>query len=104
MTTTAAIAAQYASDNPTSRPSNIEIVAASAVRKACASDGRFSLFQVQSFINESSSLPIRIGKITIEADTLQWRFSQTLYLETANERSFASAARASQVPSRTRST
>ena len=96
MTTTVAITAQYASGNPTSRPSNIEIVAASAVRKACDSDGRFSRFQVQSFINESSSLPIRIGKITIEADTLQWRFSQTLYLETANERSLASAARASQ--------
>src|SRR4029077_13349505 len=97
MTTTVAITAQYASGNPTSRPSNIEIVAASAVRKACDSDGRFSLFQVQSFISESSSLSIRIGKITIEADTLQWQFSQTLYLETANERSLASAARASQV-------
>src|SRR6185295_9613599 len=52
MTTTVAIAAQYASGNPTSRPSNIEIVAASAVRKACDSDGRFSLFQVQSFMEE----------------------------------------------------
>ncbi len=50
MTTTVAIAAQYASGNPPSRPSNIEIVAASAVRKACDSDGRFSRFQVQSFM------------------------------------------------------
>jgi len=50
MTTTVAIAAQYASGNPTSRPSNIETVAASAVRKACDSDGRFSRFQVQSFM------------------------------------------------------
>ncbi|MGC2713406.1 MAG: hypothetical protein WA366_08505, partial [Pseudolabrys sp.] len=50
ITTTVAIAAQYASGNPISRPSNIEIVAATAVRKAWDSDGRFSLFQVQSFI------------------------------------------------------
>lgn len=49
MTTTVAIAAQYASGNPTSRPSNIEIVAARAVRKVCGSDGRFSFFQLQSF-------------------------------------------------------
>src|SRR4029077_8972783 len=88
MTTTVAIAAQYASGNPTSRPSNIEIVAATAVRKACDSDGRFSLFQLQSFINESSSSPVYIGKITIDADTLQWRFSQTLYLENS-ERTFS---------------
>jgi len=52
MTTTVAIAAQYASGNPTSRPSNIEIVAATVVRKACDSDGRFSLFQLQSFMEE----------------------------------------------------
>jgi hypothetical protein len=52
MTTTVAIAAQYASGNPTSRPSNIDIVAAIAVRKACDIDGRFSLFQVQNFIKE----------------------------------------------------
>ena len=50
MTTTVAIAAQYASGNPTSRPSSIAIVAASAVRKACDSDGRFSRFQAQSFM------------------------------------------------------
>ena len=60
MTTTVAIAAQYASGNPTIRPSNIEIVAATVVRKACDSDGRFSLFQVQSFMEEiifSAGLP-----------------------------------------------
>ena len=52
MTTTVAIAAQYDSGNPTSRPSSIEIVAATVVRKACDSDGRFSLFQLQSFMEE----------------------------------------------------
>ena len=52
MTTTVAIAAQYASGNPTSRPSNIEIVAATIVRKACDSDGRFFFFQRHSFMEE----------------------------------------------------
>src|SRR4029077_14471810 len=69
MTTTVAIAAQYASGNPTNRPSNIEIVAATVVRKACDSDGRFSRFQVKSFMEESSSLAARISKITIDAST-----------------------------------
>jgi hypothetical protein len=65
MTTTVAIAAQYASGNPTNRPSNIEIVAAAVVRKACDSDGRFSFFQLHSFINQSSLLPVCLGKVTI---------------------------------------
>lgn len=65
MTTTVAIAAQYTSGNPTSRPSNIEIVAAAVVRKACDSDGRFSFFHAQSFMEESSSLPVWLGKVAI---------------------------------------
>jgi hypothetical protein len=77
MTTTVAITAQYASGNPTSRPSNIEIVAAIAVRKACDSVGRFSRFQVQNFINELSSLPIRIGKIAIDAAAVAFESSLT---------------------------
>src|SRR5215831_20229370 len=50
MTTSVAMTAQYASGNPTSRASNTESVAATAVRTACATDGRFSSFQVQSFM------------------------------------------------------
>src|SRR5262249_20117936 len=54
MTTSVAMTAQYASGIPTSRASNTESVAAAAVRTACHTDGRFSFFQLQSFITQSS--------------------------------------------------
>src|SRR6266478_3162956 len=43
-----------------------DTVAATAVRIACVIEGRFSLSQAQNFINELSSPPVRIGKITIK--------------------------------------
>src|SRR5262249_3154872 len=51
MTTSVAMTAQYASGIPTSRASNTENVAATAVRTACHTDGRFSSFQLHSFIS-----------------------------------------------------
>src|SRR5215475_15511048 len=50
MTTSVAMTAQYASCVLSSRASNTESVAAIVVRTACHTDGRFSCFQVQSFI------------------------------------------------------
>src|SRR5262249_13288388 len=50
MTTSVAMTAQYASGIPTRRASNTDNVAATAVRTACHTDGRFSCFQIQSFI------------------------------------------------------
>src|SRR5262249_16750330 len=50
ITTRVAVTAQYASGNRISRASNTESVGATAVRTACHTDGRFSSFQVQSFI------------------------------------------------------
>src|SRR5262249_1364292 len=58
MTTRVAMTAQYASGNPTSRATNTESVAATAVRTACHTDGRFSSLQVQSFIT-----PIISGRV-----------------------------------------
>ena len=71
MTTKVAIAAQYASGICTSRAIMTDTVAATAVRIACAIEGRFFLSQAQSFIEESSSLPVRIGKITIDYQNRQ---------------------------------
>lgn len=45
----------------------IEMVAASAVRIACVIVGRFCFSPAQNFISESSSLRVRLGKITISA-------------------------------------
>src|SRR6202022_1365224 len=66
MTTKVAIAAQYASGICTSRAIMTDTVAATAVRIAWVIEGRFSFSQVQNFISESSSPPVRVGKITID--------------------------------------
>jgi hypothetical protein len=50
ITTIVAIADQYGSDVLSRRANTIESVAATAMRNACGSDGRFSFFGVQSFI------------------------------------------------------
>src|SRR6476661_1134651 len=50
ITTIVAMTAQYASGIRTSRASNTASVAAIVVRIACAIDGRFSFFALQSFI------------------------------------------------------
>jgi hypothetical protein len=47
-----------------------DTVAATAARMACVIEGRFFLSQAQNFISESSSLPARIGKITIDFRTV----------------------------------
>ncbi len=65
MTTKVAIAAQYASDICTSRGIMTDKVAATAVRVACAIQGRFFLSQAHNLMNESSSLPVCVGKVTI---------------------------------------
>src|SRR4029450_183842 len=49
MTTSVAIAAQYASGNPKRRATASEIVAAIAVRIECTTDGRFCGSHFQSF-------------------------------------------------------
>lgn len=67
-----------------------DVVAATAVRMACVIEGRFFSSQAQSFINKSSSLPVRISKITIDLDTLHLRFSQILYLERGRTNHLAS--------------
>jgi hypothetical protein len=68
-----------------------DAVAATAVRIACVIEGRFLSSQgAQSFINESSSLPVHISKITIDADTLHSRFLQILYLERGRANHLAS--------------
>jgi len=64
-TTKVAIAAQYASGICTSRAMMTDTVAATAARMACVIEGRFFLSQAHNFISESSSPPVRIGKITI---------------------------------------
>src|SRR5439155_18672524 len=66
MTTNVAIAAQYASGICTRRAIMTDTVAATAARTACVIEGRSFLSQAQNFISESSSLPVRIGKITID--------------------------------------
>src|SRR5215471_18622720 len=65
MTTSVAMTAQYASGNPTRRASNTESVVATAVRTACHIDGRFSFFQVQSFIVQSSPALRGYGKLAL---------------------------------------
>src|SRR5262245_10700322 len=65
MTTRVAITAQYSSGNLISRASNTESVAAAAVRTACHTDGRFSSFQVQSFIEQSSPALCGCGKLAL---------------------------------------
>src|SRR5262245_53847490 len=63
MTTRVAMTAKYASGNRSSRASDTESVAATAVRTACHTDGRFSSFQVQSFIEQSSPALCGCGKL-----------------------------------------
>src|SRR5262249_12452681 len=65
MTTRVAMTAQYASGNLTNRATNTESVAATAVRTACPTDGRFSSFQVQSFIAQSSPAVCGCGKLPL---------------------------------------
>src|SRR5438552_8409143 len=65
ITTKVAIAAQYASGICTSPAIRTDTVAATAVRIACVIEGRFFSSQAHSFMDESSSPPVRIGKITI---------------------------------------
>jgi hypothetical protein len=55
ITTSVAIAAQYASGIPISRATQTETVAAAAVLIECVADGRFSFFQLQSFIGAMMS-------------------------------------------------
>ena len=65
-----------------------DAVAATAVRMACVIEGRSFLSQAQNFISESSSLPVRIGKITIDRmeHGLQWEFCK----QTSTPKAFAS--------------
>jgi hypothetical protein len=64
-----------------------DTVAATAVRIECVVEGRFSLSQAQNFINESSSPPVRIGKITmtIAIDTLEKPSRRVSHLYTSKE-------------------
>ncbi|PYL75196.1 MAG: hypothetical protein DMF26_08835 [Verrucomicrobia bacterium] len=57
------------------------------MRIACVIEGRFSLSQAQNFINELSSPPVRIGKITIAIaiDTLQTPSRRVSHLCTSKE-------------------
>jgi hypothetical protein len=48
-----------------------DTVAATAARMACVIEGRFFLSQAQNFISESSSPPVRVGKITIDIRTVR---------------------------------
>src|SRR5207253_7859307 len=63
ITTRVAIAAQYASGICTSRATMTDTVAATAVRIACAIEGRFFSSQAQSFIRASSLQRTCFGKI-----------------------------------------
>ena len=48
-----------------------DAVAATAARMACVIEGMFFLSQAQNFISQSSSPPVRIGKITIDIRTVR---------------------------------
>ena len=72
MTTKVAIAAQYASGICTSRAMVTDTVAATAVRVACAIEGRFFLSQGRSFMEE-----------TIFVADLSWQ-GHNLYLQRGN--------------------
>jgi hypothetical protein len=86
MTTKVAIAAQYASGICTSRAMMTDTVTATAVRMACAIQGRFFLSPAQNFISQSSSSPVRIGKITSDQHGLQLEFCK----QTSTPKAFAS--------------
>jgi hypothetical protein len=69
MTTSVAIAAQYASGKPKRRATAREIVAAMAVRTECLTDGRFSGSHFQSFTRA-------IFRIRPESATPIWRWTR----------------------------
>jgi len=66
MTTSVAIAAQYALDNPNKRATANEIVPAMAVRIECMSDGRFCCSHFQSF-TQAVSLTGPMGATSISS-------------------------------------
>src|SRR4030095_17117523 len=68
MTTSVAIAAQYASGKPKRRATAKEIVAAMAVRIECMTDGRFSGSHFQSFTRP-------IFRMHPESATPIWRWN-----------------------------
>ena len=81
MTTTVAMTAQYASGILTSRASNTESVAATAVLMACATDGRFSFFQVQSFIPANPLRdPLMLARLLLPTMSRAARDSRRAYV------------------------
>src|SRR5574338_1114959 len=66
ITTSVAIAAQYASGNPNSRAAASDTVAATAVRIECTTDGRFCGSHFHSFTETISRRNTRIGKTTLQ--------------------------------------
>src|SRR6516164_5669612 len=76
ITTSVAMTAQYASGIPSGRASNTESVAAIAVRNACDIDGRFSCFQLQSFIFQIISRFASCWQGRVHAQTVDRRGAQ----------------------------